>query len=55
MVSSHSLATEQSIGGNVVLIGEALDWIPDPEIELLPEILPFPYCRSHIPHALVVQ
>ena len=32
-----------------------MNWVKDPEIELLPKILPFPYCRPHVPHALVVQ
>lgn len=47
--------TDQVIGEDVVLVGEALDRVPDQEIELLPEILPSPQHRWNVSHPLVVQ
>lgn len=50
---SDGFATEQNIRTNVIFVRKALDFVPDPEIKLLPKILPFPHCGPQVPHALV--
>ena len=48
-------ATEYGVGRDAVLVGEALLRRPDPEVELLAEVLPVPDRRPQVPHPLVVQ
>ena len=48
-------ATEYGVGRDAVLVGEALLRRPDPEVELLAEVLPVPERRPQVPHPLVVQ
>lgn len=54
-VPSYGFATKYNIRRKVIFISKVVNRIPNPEIELLPKILPFPYCRPHVPHTLVVQ
>lgn len=49
------LPTEDGVGRDGVLIGEALLRRPHPEVELLAEVLPVPDRRPQVPHPLVVQ